>query len=85
MIPKHLLRNPKQSLSEEGEETLIKINSSIVAYLENAAKHTKFIADKKNEFELGKRHLANIMGWDPDTITQTDINVSNWLIDWLID
>ena len=62
-------------MSVEGEDTLVKINSSIVAYLENAAKHKEFITEKKNEFELGKRHLANIMGWDGETITQTDINV----------
>jgi hypothetical protein len=76
MIPKHLLRNPKQSLSVEGEEALIKINSSIVAYLENASKHKHFMSEKKAEFELGKRHLANIMGWNPETLTQSDINVS---------
>lgn len=76
MIPKHLLRNPKQALSAEGENSLIKINSSIVAYLENANKHKEFMAEKKVEFELGKRHLANIMGWDAESLTQTDINVS---------
>ena len=28
------------------------------------------------EYELGKRHLANIMGKDPDDFTQKDIDVS---------
>jgi len=28
------------------------------------------------EYEIGKRHVANIMGLDPETITQEDISVS---------
>lgn len=28
------------------------------------------------EFEVGKRHLANMMGEDPETFTQEDIDVS---------
>lgn len=29
------------------------------------------------EYEVGKRHLANMMGEDPDFFTQADINVCN--------
>lgn len=29
------------------------------------------------EFQLGKRHLANIMGVNPTSMTQEDIDVSN--------
>lgn len=76
MIPQHLLHLPSNEISENSQNTLKKINVAIVTYLENAAKHKKFISDKKIEFELGKRHLANIMGWDPETITQKDIDVS---------
>lgn len=28
------------------------------------------------EFNIGKRHLANMMGEDPETFTQEDIDVS---------
>ena len=28
------------------------------------------------DFEIGKRHLANIMGEDPDSFTQADVDVS---------
>jgi len=28
------------------------------------------------EYEIGKRHVANIMGLDPETIAQEDIDVS---------
>lgn len=29
------------------------------------------------EYEIGKRHLANIMGLDPENVDQEDIDVSN--------
>lgn len=29
------------------------------------------------EYELGKRHLANIMGVDPENFGQSDIDVSD--------
>lgn len=29
-----------------------------------------------HEYNVGKRHLANMMGVDPETFTQTDIDVS---------
>lgn len=29
------------------------------------------------EFHVGKRHLANMMGADPETFTQEDINVGS--------
>ena len=30
-----------------------------------------------HEFEIGKRHLANMMGEDPEHFTQEDIDVSS--------
>jgi len=30
------------------------------------------------EYELGKRHLANMMGEDPECFTQADVNVCNY-------
>ena len=39
-----------------------------------------FLDDKMKaevaDFEIGKRHLANIMGEDPDSFTQVDVDVS---------
>lgn len=46
------------------------------AYLERAKEHNEFMAEKNIEFQIGKRHLANMMGEDPETFTQEDINVS---------
>lgn len=36
----------------------------------------EFIKKQVEEFEIGKRHLANMMGEDPETFTQEDIDVS---------
>ena len=35
----------------------------------------EFIKKQVEEFNIGKRHLANMMGEDPETFTQGDINV----------
>ena len=32
------------------------------------------------EYDLGKRHLANIMGKDPDDFSQEDVDVSTAII-----
>lgn len=32
--------------------------------------------EQKSDFEIGKRHLANMMGYDPEAFTQEDIDVS---------
>jgi small subunit ribosomal protein S9 len=36
------------------------------AYLERAREHDEFMKEKKLEFEIGKRHLANMMGESPE-------------------
>lgn len=36
----------------------------------------EFIKKQVEEFNVGKRHLANMMGEDPETFTQEDIDVS---------
>lgn len=36
----------------------------------------EFIKQQIEEFNIGKRHLANMMGEDPETISQGDIDVS---------
>lgn len=46
------------------------------AYLERAKEHDEFMKVQDEEFRIGKRHLANMMGEDPETFTQEDIDVS---------
>lgn len=60
-----------------------KISTAMKAYLLQAKKDEEFMAEKKIEFEEGKRHLANMMGWDRDKdVTQEDINVSVSTLVW---
>ena len=42
----------------------------------NVSISDEFMQSELAEFEIGKRHLANIMGADPDDFTQEDIDVS---------
>lgn len=50
------------------------------AYLERAKEHDEFMKKQRHEYKIGKRHLANMMGEDPETFTQEDIDVSDQLI-----
>ena len=52
------------------------ISKAMKAYLERADNYNKFIQEKNEEFRIGKRHLANMMGYDPENFTQKDIDVS---------
>src|SRR4051794_29652236 len=44
-----------------------KISHAIEVYLEQRTKHEARMAEHSREFEMGKRHLANIMGRDPNS------------------
>ncbi|KAI0232694.1 28S ribosomal protein S9, mitochondrial [Lamellibrachia satsuma] len=59
-----------------GSEKAEKISKAMKAYLERAQSHMvdKFMTNEIAEYEIGKRHLANIMGEDPDTFRQEDID-----------
>ncbi|XP_064628818.1 small ribosomal subunit protein uS9m-like isoform X2 [Lineus longissimus] len=44
------------------------------AYLDRAQKHDVFMKEQIAEYEIGKRHLANIMGEDPESFSQGNID-----------
>jgi small subunit ribosomal protein S9 len=48
----------------------------MLAYLERAETHNAFMANEIYEYEIGKRHLANMMGVNPDEFTQEDIDAA---------
>jgi small subunit ribosomal protein S9 len=52
-----------------------KTSKAMKAYLERAKDHDEFMKVQLLEFKVGKRHLANMMGEDPETFTQEDIDV----------
>ena len=38
-----------------------------------------FMEKEIHDYEIGKRHLAKIMGADPDNFTQEDIDVRSYM------
>lgn len=47
-----------------------------IAALRRGTYTVDFIKKQIEEFNIGKRHLANMMGEDPETFTEEDIDVS---------
>ena len=52
------------------------ISKAMKVYLERAKKHNDFMKAQEEEFSMGRRHLANMMGINEATMSQADINVS---------
>lgn len=54
-----------------------KTSKAMKAYLDRAQEHDLFMKTQKHEFEIGKRHLANMMGEAPELYEdQAQIDVS---------
>nr|CAH0100287.1 unnamed protein product [Daphnia galeata] len=51
-----------------------KISKAMKSYMERAKVHDNFIKDQLHQYNLGKRHLANMMGKDPEFFTQKDVD-----------
>ncbi|VVC30336.1 Ribosomal protein S9,Ribosomal protein S5 domain 2-type fold,Ribosomal protein S5 domain 2-type fold [Cinara cedri] len=58
------------------EKKIVEEKTSLAmrAYLQRATLYNNFMEQQTHEFQVGKRHLANMMGVDPETFTQKDIN-----------
>ena len=52
-----------------------KVSKAMKAYLERAQEHDEFMKTQTVEYQIGKRHLANMMGEDAETFTQKDVDV----------
>ncbi|XP_050461590.1 28S ribosomal protein S9, mitochondrial-like isoform X2 [Cataglyphis hispanica] len=63
-------------LKTEEKKPAKKISKAMLMYLQRAKEHDQFMKKEIAEYEIGKRHLANMMGEDPDFFTQTDIDRS---------
>ncbi|XP_068902012.1 small ribosomal subunit protein uS9m [Tenebrio molitor] len=50
------------------------VSKAMKAYLERAREHDEFMKQQNVEFQIGKRHLANMMGENPETFTQEDVD-----------
>lgn len=51
-----------------------KISKAMKAYLERSREHDEFMKRQHFEYNIGKRHLANMMGEDPENFTQKDVD-----------
>nr|CAD2201530.1 unnamed protein product [Meloidogyne enterolobii] len=61
---------------KERRERINQISDAMNLYIKSINEQEQFIKDEMVGFERGKRHLANIMGVDPETMTQKQINTS---------
>ncbi|XP_043279260.1 28S ribosomal protein S9, mitochondrial [Venturia canescens] len=53
-----------------------KVSKAMRAYLERAQEYDMFMKKEATEYEIGKRHLANMMGENPENFTQEDVTKS---------
>ena len=65
---------PPRVASSESKKVKKPMSSSMKFYLAKKKQHDAFIASERSEFELGKKHLANMMGMDYDEMTQEDVD-----------
>jgi len=57
-----------------GQKKAQQISQAMKSYLERAKQFQEFMEKEEHEFDVGKRHLANIMSLDEDAMTQQDID-----------
>nr|XP_031834880.1 28S ribosomal protein S9, mitochondrial [Nomia melanderi] len=66
--------------SDEAVKKEKKLNKAMKIYLQRCKDYRKFLEIEIIKYEIGKRHLANMMGEDPDKLTEKSIaNAINYL------
>lgn len=75
LIPKRILKASEQTPNFESEEKIEKISEAVQKYLQEYKTNEEFFKFKNQEFESGRRHLANIMGYEIEEMTQEKIDV----------
>lgn len=53
-----------------------KLNNAARIFLQRAREYDEMIQEAQSEYRIGMRHLANMMGADPESFTQKDADVS---------
>lgn len=66
------LKKPSTSVADIPQQK--PLNKAMRAYLQRAREHDEFMRAQRHEYEIGKRHLANMMGENPETFTQEDVD-----------
>lgn len=65
---------PKEQQS--GSVSKQKLSKAAKSYLDRAQKYNEMMSEARAEYNIGMRHLANMMGRDANTFTQADANVN---------
>merc|ERR1719203_936147 len=52
------------------------MSTAMKMYLQRKTDHDKFLEMERREFDLGRHHLANMMGMEEANLTQHDIDKS---------
>lgn len=65
-------KNAARILEEEPKQ---KMNNAAKIFMERAQEYDEMIELAGAEYRIGMRHLANMMGADPETFTQKDADV----------
>ena len=60
--------------SEPKKKEVKKLSHAMQYYIKKRQDQDEFIAHEQAEFDLGKKHLANMMGMDSSAMTQDDID-----------
>ncbi|XP_023337829.1 28S ribosomal protein S9, mitochondrial-like [Eurytemora carolleeae] len=75
-----ILRSTQEETSVLSESERVKqerkMSSAMRLYLQRKRDHDIFISSEEAEFEMGRQHLANMMGMDHATMTQENIDES---------
>ena len=69
-----LTSDPAAATTPPVAEPKKKLSMAMKFYLEKKREHDSFIAQERSEFEMGKKHLANMMGMEVEAMTQEDID-----------
>lgn len=56
------------------------MNYAAKVFLERAKEYDEMLQEANHEYKIGMRHLANMMGDDPETFTQADADVSKGIV-----
>ncbi|XP_029053526.2 28S ribosomal protein S9, mitochondrial-like isoform X2 [Osmia bicornis bicornis] len=60
------------AIDDSGKQSNTKIAKAMKIYLQQAKDYKEFIEKQIAEYDIGMRHLANMMGEDPDNFSQKD-------------
>lgn len=71
-----MTKEPKINCASDELDHNKKMNRAARVFLERAKQYDEMLQEADHEYKIGMRHLAKMMGVEPDTFTQADADVS---------